>query len=176
MMELYKDVLNFGLAQSTASANSDTLFDVGMMMLDLGSPVPPTAAKQPTPRPAPNNNWSDLDIQLYSSLGAVPIALEKEQDELNQLLELEIVSKALRDDNAKGKQSHKGATCPVCMKQFFRKYEMTRHHKATHLQLKPFKCSACVKTFARKSHLALHWNNIHRRDLGSLQDFEHEGS
>ncbi|KAJ8907665.1 hypothetical protein NDN08_007774 [Rhodosorus marinus] len=172
-MEFYKDVLNFGLGQSTASANPDTLVDVGMMMLDLGSPMHPTADGRQAPRTAVNN-WSDLDIHLYSSLGATPTAREKEQNDFNQMLELELVTKALLDDSAKGKRAYKGATCPVCMKQFFRKYEMTRHHKATHLQLKPFKCSACVKSFARKSHLGLHWNNIHRRDLGPLQKFSRE--
>eukprot|EP00189_Rhodosorus_marinus_P012772 CAMPEP_0184739484 /NCGR_PEP_ID=MMETSP0315-20130426/2385_1 /TAXON_ID=101924 /ORGANISM="Rhodosorus marinus, Strain UTEX LB 2760" /LENGTH=135 /DNA_ID=CAMNT_0027208365 /DNA_START=81 /DNA_END=487 /DNA_ORIENTATION=+ len=128
-MELYRDVLSFGLGQSTAPA-SPTKVEVGMMMQDLGSPMPPNPAGGVSPTTAAKN-WSDLDVQLYSSLGTIPMAHPKEQDDFDQIVELEFVTKALLDDSAKSKGTHKGATCPVCMKQFFRKYEMTRHHKAT---------------------------------------------
>mmetsp|Transcript_730 Transcript_730/g.2390 ORF Transcript_730/g.2390 Transcript_730/m.2390 type:complete len:192 (+) Transcript_730:117-692(+) len=73
-----------------------------------------------------------------------------------------------KDSKKKRKRSYKTANCPVCKKNFFRKYEMMRHVKATHLQLKPFHCPTCPRTFARKSHLKLHWNNIHEKSHGHL--------
>lgn len=61
------------------------------------------------------------------------------------------------------KRKQKEATCSICQQTFIRKYEMMRHLKATHLQLKPYRCTECPKTFARNSHRTLHWRNIHMK-------------
>ncbi|KAJ8901424.1 hypothetical protein NDN08_007270 [Rhodosorus marinus] len=63
----------------------------------------------------------------------------------------------------KKKRTYKEASCPVCGTVFFRRYEMVRHLKATHLNIRPHQCGLCPNTFSRKSHLQSHMKRIHRQ-------------
>ncbi|KAJ8901421.1 hypothetical protein NDN08_007267 [Rhodosorus marinus] len=59
------------------------------------------------------------------------------------------------------KRVYKKEACPVCNEVFFRRHEMMRHLKASHLKIKPFQCSFCPKKFARNSHVKSHESRIH---------------
>uniref|UniRef100_A0A7S3EMP4 C2H2-type domain-containing protein n=1 Tax=Rhodosorus marinus TaxID=101924 RepID=A0A7S3EMP4_9RHOD len=59
------------------------------------------------------------------------------------------------------KRVYKKEECPVCNEVFFRRHEMMRHLKASHLKIKPFQCSFCPKKFARTSHVKSHESRIH---------------
>mmetsp|Transcript_23569 Transcript_23569/g.93230 ORF Transcript_23569/g.93230 Transcript_23569/m.93230 type:complete len:181 (-) Transcript_23569:61-603(-) len=62
------------------------------------------------------------------------------------------------------------ATCPICHSNFFRKYEMIRHLKATHYRIRPHQCKYCKKSFARTCHLNVHIKNVHmKRDKKKRQ-------
>ncbi|KAJ8901422.1 hypothetical protein NDN08_007268 [Rhodosorus marinus] len=58
-------------------------------------------------------------------------------------------------------RTYKQASCPICKKLFFRKYEMNRHVNATHLKMRPFECELCPSKFSRVSHLKSHTEKIH---------------
>ncbi|KAJ8905578.1 hypothetical protein NDN08_002085 [Rhodosorus marinus] len=64
----------------------------------------------------------------------------------------------------KRKRTYTTASCPICEKVFFRKYEMMRHVRATHLGMRPFHCDRCSSSFSRKAHLQLHLLKIHHVD------------
>lgn len=68
-----------------------------------------------------------------------------------------------RTESSCNQKTYTRAMCPICQGVFFRKYEMTRHLRATHLRLKPHGCTKCSKTFSRSSHLKIHLKNVHSK-------------
>mmetsp|Transcript_36888 Transcript_36888/g.147329 ORF Transcript_36888/g.147329 Transcript_36888/m.147329 type:complete len:212 (-) Transcript_36888:326-961(-) len=79
-------------------------------------------------------------------------------------LESAPAQKVQKKKTVRRKRTYTTAACPMCQKVFFRKYEMMRHLKATHLQMKPFHCDLCSSSFSRKAHLKLHMIKIHNVD------------
>jgi transposase-like protein len=46
--------------------------------------------------------------------------------------------------------------CPICKKEFTKKYNLKVHHDSVHLKLKSFECTICGNTFSQKVHLSKH--------------------
>ncbi|KAI8916356.1 hypothetical protein EDD86DRAFT_198350 [Gorgonomyces haynaldii] len=49
---------------------------------------------------------------------------------------------------------------PKCHKEFKRNYTCKVHYRATHLNLRPFKCPQCSKQFARKYDMKRHISKV----------------
>lgn len=110
--------------------------------------------------------WVNDQLESSPNAGRQELrSLLKKEDVLTVCTEK---SDCTLDAPSRRKRKYKEALCPVCHRTFFRKYEMLRHLKATHLHLKPYPCSVCPKSFARNSHRILHWNNMHRESMGEF--------
>jgi len=56
--------------------------------------------------------------------------------------------------------------CKICGASFSRKYELKRHLKSTHLELRDFECPLCSSKFKRKQHLDTHHQQVHEKNKG----------
>mmetsp|Transcript_17816 Transcript_17816/g.71690 ORF Transcript_17816/g.71690 Transcript_17816/m.71690 type:complete len:170 (-) Transcript_17816:150-659(-) len=88
-------------------------------------------------------------------------------DKIETDMILSLVQPLEDNDEMKKKRAYMNATCPICQNTFFRKYEMMRHLKSTHFQLRPFKCHLCSHGFSRKNHLKTHLTKIHGLGLSA---------
>mmetsp|Transcript_5688 Transcript_5688/g.8016 ORF Transcript_5688/g.8016 Transcript_5688/m.8016 type:complete len:169 (-) Transcript_5688:335-841(-) len=112
----------------------------------------------------------DEELKLIEEIisGKEPVSITTETPAMTETDMMLSLVQSLDDDGMKKKRTYMNATCPICQNTFFRKYEMMRHLKSTHFQLRPFKCHLCSHGFSRKNHLKTHLTKIHGMGLSAV--------